>query len=339
MPGVGSQRGFKSRGETESPTFSLIMPAYDVAPYIGEAVDSVLAQTFSDWELVVIDDGSTDAFDDALAHYDDPRLRILRRPHEGVAAARAFAVGLARGQIIVFLDADDRLRRSALEQFRRALESHLDAGVAYGNRVFLDESGVLLTRWDRYLLSRRPQGDLLERALIANPIPTPGQAAIRRPVLDRAGGWPVVAGGADDWCFWASAASVTKFVTVGRTPVLEYRLRPGSIVRSYEAAQPGRAGGAKVGGLDSALDYIYRDERITAAVPAARLHRLRHRAEAQVYRIKGYEVLRRREWAAARRLLWHGLWQRPDSIVAVSCLLFATFRWLPRWARPFIGQL
>ena len=321
-----------------SPAFSVAMPAYNVAPYINEAADSVLAQTFPDWELIIVDDGSTDGFDAALERYDDPRLRVLRRPHEGVAAARAWAMVQARGEIVVFLDADDRLRRTALERFRRTLESRPDVGVAYGNRVFLDETGAVLTRWDRFLPSRRPQGDLLERALIANPIPTPGQAAIRRSVLERAGGWPVVPGGADDWCFWASAASVTRFVTVGRAPVLEYRLRPGSIVRSYDSAQPGQADGSGADAFNAALDHIYRDERVAAAVPAVRLRALRRRAEAQVYRVKGFEVLRRRDWAAARRLLWHGVRQRPDNIAAVSCLLFATLHWLPRWARPFIGH-
>jgi glycosyltransferase involved in cell wall biosynthesis len=337
-PNVQNPTDADPRTGTETPTFSVLMPAYNVASYIGEAVDSVLAQTCPDWELIIVDDGSTDSIVAALEHYDDPRLRVVRRPHEGVAAARAHAVGLARGAIIVFLDADDRLRRSSLARFRRALEAHPDAGVAYGNRVFLDERGAVLDRWDRFLFSRRPQGDLLERALIASPIPTSGQAAIRRALLEQAGGWPVVPGGADDWCFWAVVTSLTRFATVGRAPVLEYRLRPGSIARSYKSMGPGDTDDIGAEQFAHALDHIYRDPRVTAAVPAARLQTLRRRAEAQIYRIRGYEVLRRREWAAARRLLWRGVRMHPFSIAAVLCLLFATFHWLPRWTRPFIGQ-
>jgi glycosyltransferase involved in cell wall biosynthesis len=91
------------------PTVSVIMPAYNVAAYIGQAVESALAQTFRDFEVVIVDDGSTDrsaAIADGYAARDE-RLRVFRKKNGGISSARNYALGQARGSVIALLDSDD----------------------------------------------------------------------------------------------------------------------------------------------------------------------------------------------------------------------------------------
>ena len=112
-----------------NPAISIIMPTYNYGKYIGAAVDSVLAQTFGDWELLVIDDGSDDDTADRIGAYQEQeksagRIRYLKVPHGGVAAARNAGLREARGQLICFLDSDDRFAETKLEKELAYLEAH-----------------------------------------------------------------------------------------------------------------------------------------------------------------------------------------------------------------------
>jgi glycosyltransferase involved in cell wall biosynthesis len=90
------------------PTISVVIPTYDRRALLMEAVESVRAQTFAGWELLVADDGSTDGSADAVEALHDPRIRVLRLPHAGqAAAARNAGVRAARGEWVAFLDSDD----------------------------------------------------------------------------------------------------------------------------------------------------------------------------------------------------------------------------------------
>lgn len=93
-----------------SPTVSIIMPAYNVQQYIGLAIESVLAQRFVDWELVIVNDGSKDNTRDVIARYTDARITCIDQQNGGEAAARNTALDHLQGDYIAFLDADDFYR-------------------------------------------------------------------------------------------------------------------------------------------------------------------------------------------------------------------------------------
>ena len=106
--------------EGQSPFFSVIVPVYNVAPYLGECLDSVLAQTFPDWECLCTDDGSKDGSDLILDAYArrDPRFRVTHQPNAGVSAARNRALDRLRGQWVGFVDPDDFVRVDWLKGVR-----------------------------------------------------------------------------------------------------------------------------------------------------------------------------------------------------------------------------
>src|SRR5580765_3030959 len=101
----GAERG----SARQSPlTFSVVMPAFNSARYVGAAIEGVLRQSLADWELILIDDGSTDETQEAVRPYAaDPRVRVLRQENGGVACARNRGVSVAAAPLVAFLGADD----------------------------------------------------------------------------------------------------------------------------------------------------------------------------------------------------------------------------------------
>lgn len=147
------------------PKFSLIIPVYNVAPYLRECLDSVLAQTFMDWEAICVDDGSTDDSGTILDEYaaKDPRFRVIHQTNAGVSAARNAALDIVQGEWLMFLDADDVLGRNALVKLMSQAKDGVDAvlmrhvpfgensafveGSEGGVREFIDDARV---EWNEY---------------------------------------------------------------------------------------------------------------------------------------------------------------------------------------------
>ena len=108
------------------PFFSIIIPVYNVAPYLRECLDSVRAQTFADWEALCVDDGSTDGSGAILDEYAtrDRRFRVIHQPNGGVSAARNAALDVTRGEWVCFLDADDKVESHWLEDIAQGAKNH-----------------------------------------------------------------------------------------------------------------------------------------------------------------------------------------------------------------------
>ena len=122
------------------PHFSIIMPLYNKAPYIRKAVESVAGQTYKDWELVVVDDGSDDGGGSIVKTVDDNRIRLVRQDNAGVSAARNLGVKESTAQWICFLDADDWWEPTFLEEMAGLIERHPSAGI-YGTGYWIVKNG------------------------------------------------------------------------------------------------------------------------------------------------------------------------------------------------------
>src|SRR3954464_9718855 len=121
------------------PTVSVIVPAYNVAPYIRAAIDSALAQTFRDLEVIVVNDGSTDetaSIVDACCAA-DPRVRLIEQPNRGLSAARNTALAAARGEFLALLDGDDTWDPGFLEAQLAVFGDRPDVSIVTGNALFL----------------------------------------------------------------------------------------------------------------------------------------------------------------------------------------------------------
>jgi glycosyltransferase involved in cell wall biosynthesis len=135
------------------PLVTVITPAYNVEKYLGEAIDSVLRQTFADFEYLVVDDGSTDRTADEarMRAAADPRLHLLSAGHGGAAAARNVGISRARGDYIAFLDSDDRWHRDFLKKQLALIQSVGPnvAAVFARSRVMSESGRIYALRWQR----------------------------------------------------------------------------------------------------------------------------------------------------------------------------------------------
>lgn len=234
---TGSRQG-PPRGETVLPDVSVVIPAYNVAAHIGEAVTSVLAQRHSSWELIVVNDGSEDAdeLEAALAPFRD-RLTYIIQENRGPGAARNAGVAAARGTWIAFLDGDDAWFPTYLQdQLARAAEGRLD--MVYANAEIIGMPG----RQGRTFMDRAPsRGEVTLEALLSGRcnVITSG-TLIRREVLAAAGGFPDHRVEAEDFHTWLRVARAGARVGYHRRVLLRHRVRPdgltGDAIKSGQRA-------------------------------------------------------------------------------------------------------
>ena len=116
------------------------MPFYNKAPYVRKAVASVVGQIYRDWEMVVVDDGSTDGSGDIVAAIADKRIRLVRQENAGVSAARNRGVTESTAPYICFLDADDWWEPTFLEEMAGLIDRYPDAGI-YGTSYWIVKNG------------------------------------------------------------------------------------------------------------------------------------------------------------------------------------------------------
>ena len=203
---------------------SVVMPAFNTAVTVAEAMDSVLRQTHADLELIVVDDGSTDSTAERARSICDPRLTLLQIPNSGPAAARNRGIQAAQGDSIVFLDADDIWLPAKLEIQLAALEERPAADAVYG---FLDE--VNAEGGNRKPLTRQlAEGRILETLLVWNVVGNGSNLLVRRSAFDAVGGFDESLGGAEDWELSARLASRCEFACVPQVLGL-YRRLPNSL--------------------------------------------------------------------------------------------------------------
>lgn len=124
-----------------APQVSVLIPSYNHAHYLDHALQSVISQSFSDWEAIVIDDGSTDDTQKVTAQFDDPRIRYIYQENQGLSAARNTGLREANSETIALLDADDIWKDNYLETMLAPLENQPEAVAVYCGFQYIDENG------------------------------------------------------------------------------------------------------------------------------------------------------------------------------------------------------
>src|SRR5689334_18648366 len=148
--------------ETHEPrlSVSVIIPTYNRAAFIKQAIDSALNQTRVPDEIIVVDDGSTDNTAGILARYDHP-VRVIRQENSGRSAARNLGIRESRGDLIVFLDSDDLLTPASIASRVPIFEKSPEIGVVYGNMYVMNSAGEHLGISSQYMPGPRPSGFVL----------------------------------------------------------------------------------------------------------------------------------------------------------------------------------
>lgn len=206
-----------------NPKVSIVIPAYNSMAYLPEAVDSVRQQSFQDFEILVIDDGSTDDTCKWVSNLTNNRIKLISQENQGCATARNNGVRASKGQYIAFLDADDIWESKKLEKQVSILDSFSNVGLVNTWISHVDSEGSSVGR----LGIANAEGHVWELVVKDNPIMCGSAPMIRRQCLDQVGLFDQSLSSAEDWDMWIRIAEKYEFAVV-REPKVPYRIHSNS---------------------------------------------------------------------------------------------------------------
>lgn len=196
---------------------SVIIPTFNYGSFIGETISSVMAQTYPNWEIIIVDDGSTDNTKFTLAPFlQDQRIQYFYQKNAGLSAARNAGILLSKGEFVQFLDADDLISPSKIERQITHFSSGYEIGISYTAAYYFSDQKksklyrtVALTDTDWMpMLVGDNYFTWLE--LIKRNIMPVNAALVSRNVLDLVGTFDITLKSLEDWDYWLRCAAVTK---------------------------------------------------------------------------------------------------------------------------------
>lgn len=294
---------------------SVIMPCFNAERFLAEAVASVLAQSYGNVELIVVDDGSSDGSRRVLSTFGD-RITLLEQANRGPYPARNAGLLRARGEFIAFLDADDYWLPKTLANLHDALVD-ASADIAYCGWQNVGEGIVS----EPYIPPEYEKGDPVDAFVRSCPWPIHA-ALIRKAVVDRLAGFSERRFSAMDYDFWLRALALTRNIV--RVP---------EVLAFYRWHDAGQISAVKWRQVLDALavqqDFVRANPQLVAHLPAQRLWEL---TEGRVVQ-QAYRALWKRELTSAHKLFRHAALARSfgfkDLRHVISALLpFPAFRWL-----------
>jgi glycosyltransferase involved in cell wall biosynthesis len=211
---------------SEDPLVSVIVPCYNAETFLKEALRSALAQSYPQVEVIVVDDGSTDSSPEIAQRFP---VRYIRQQNRGLSEARNLGIQESKGNYLVFLDADDRLKPRAIETGLRVLELCPDCAIAVGDHVFISADGSYLAN------SRKvcPPKSHYEALLKSNFIEMISSVLFRRSIFDELGGFDPTLRAAEDYELYLRIARV-RSICCHATVVAEYRIHNANTSRDSE---------------------------------------------------------------------------------------------------------
>jgi glycosyltransferase involved in cell wall biosynthesis len=263
------------------PEVSVIIPAYNSARYLRDAVDSVLAQTFKDLEVLVIDDGSTDDTESVMRRYGSP-VRYIPQQNGGVSAARNRGIGESLGTYVAFLDADDVWYRDKLERQMAALKKQARCRACCSAFTVVDSElePIGVTR------SQQREPTLEGLLTCGNLVGTPSTVVSERSLFENAGRFDTTLSQCADWDMWIRLAAETDFLYIDR-PLAAYRQHPANMSRNPSLLERDSLAVLEKGYARQSLPAGLREHRRAAfarnymVVAGAYLHARRYRDSAR----------------------------------------------------------
>ncbi len=214
------------------PKVSVVIPVYNAMTYLSDTLNSVLQQTFSDFEVLIIDDGSTDNIQAWVAqNITDPRVRLIPQANQGLSAARNTGIANAQGEYVAFLDADDLWKPTKLEVQVHYLDNNAAVGLVYNWIAVIDAEGKPTGRVWRGDI----EGDVLEEVLQRNIIDCPSVLVRRKCFLD-VGVFDRTLRSVEDWDMWIRIATRYHFA-VTREALVYYRQHSSNMSKNWRVME------------------------------------------------------------------------------------------------------
>lgn len=211
---------------------AVITPAYNAAAFIGEAIESVQAQTYADWSMTIVDDGSTDDTAAAVAPYlEDPRIKLVQQENGGCAAGRNTALAHSNSEYVSILDADDRYTPTYLADMIKALEAAPNAAFCTCDAFLFGEMAATGTL-SSSTVSRIPP--LTLERVITREFSVFIAGAIRRRWIEKVGPFDASMRAAEDFDLWLRLLSNGGEGLYLDKPLVWYRVHSGSLSQSHE---------------------------------------------------------------------------------------------------------
>ena len=305
-----------------TPKVSVIIPAYNAVSYIEDTIASVQAQSETDFELIIIENGSTDGTGDLVRGLaaDDPRLRIFETENKGVSPARNRGIEEARAPYLFFLDADDLLAPDALARFTACMVE-TGAAASYAGHVKIAEDGSAASGGAPSKFRFAPETDTL-RALLTKNFIVVGSICVRTDLARQVGGFDPSLKLGEDWEFWCRLALHGDFSRLDDYAPLFYRQRAsGANTRLRRSAREITY---------PALDAIFSNEEIRQRFDEAELRKRRRSAEMDMF------------WTSARLALACGAYGRFAEYALVGLIRYPDslfkFRMIYLFFRGVVGM-
>lgn len=280
---------------------SVVIPTYNYGRFIKEAISSVLDQTRSASEIIVVDDGSTDETAAVVAAFGEA-VKYIRQDNAGVCAARNRGVSESTGELIAFLDADDTIEPSNLEKQVARFETDEEIGLVHCSmREFDDETGETIR-----LHMKGGEAHVADNLLLWDGplIVAPGAVIVSRKAFDRVGGFDTRMKVSEDWDFCYRVARLFKVGFVAE-PLLNYRSHNASAHHNLENMERGM--------------LMFYEKAFATDDPE--ILRLRRRAYGNFHKIMAGSYLHS---GRVGKFLWHAaksIWMRPANLVALGSRL------------------
>jgi glycosyltransferase involved in cell wall biosynthesis len=207
------------------------MSAYNAEQYLTRSIESILHQTFADFEFLIIDDGSQDRSKEIIEAFRDPRIRLISRENKGLTASLNEGIQEAKGEYIARQDADDASLPERLEREVAFLDSRPEVGMVGTNYIIIDEEGK---RLDQSRVFTHPD-DLALAELLSNQFGH-GSVMMRRSVLDQAGPYDPKVGIVEDYDLFCRISRVSKLANL-KEPLYRWRRTGGGVTLSNQKLQ------------------------------------------------------------------------------------------------------
>jgi glycosyltransferase involved in cell wall biosynthesis len=291
-------------------TISVVIPTYNRAEYLRQALDGVLAQTFKDYDIIVVDDNSTDGTKELVASY-GANVRYICQENKERGAGRNNGVKNSESEYIAFLDSDDMWLSNHLEVCLEALKQDRDAGLSFSGSYIVDENGNIISK-----MGLRPFNGYVLRDIVAAYSSGGCNASsclIRKKVFDRAGYFSEDRdlSGSEDWEMWARLSSYTKFVWTGKYTA---KIRFHTLKSSINADKMAKS-------MKMALDLLYDNSDISP-----KIEDLRDRAYSRLYTVTAINYYAAGDMGTARRYIKEAVKIHPASLFTNRYIMYTFLR-------------